>query len=113
MYSTVTVDLPLIVCINVTQLSEVTQEDSIYEEMDPTVVPGELTLEEFVKNFDHTLPQQVCFVCNMNLVEIMCNVCDSRTYELGANKSCMQLPVVKRILMAGDLLTNFLCSSRA
>ena len=49
--------------------------------MDPTVVPGELTLEEFVKNFDHTLPQQVGFVCTlMNLIKnnnyVMCDSMD-------------------------------------
>ncbi len=56
-------------------------DDLIYEEMDPTVVPGELTLEEFVKNFDHTLPQQVGFVCTlMNLIKnnnyVMCDSMD-------------------------------------
>ena len=34
-------------------------EDDAYVQMDPILVPGELTLTEFVKNFSHTLPQRV------------------------------------------------------
>ena len=36
-------------------------DDDAYVQMDPMIVPGELTLTEFVKNFSHTLPQRVSF----------------------------------------------------
>lgn len=46
-------------------------DGAIYEQMDPDIVPGEMTLEEFVKNFGHTLPQQVCLHCGEE-IEICC-----------------------------------------
>lgn len=47
-------------------------DGAIYEQMDPDIVPGEMTLEEFVKNFGHTLPQQVCLHCGEEIEIVVC-----------------------------------------
>ena len=56
------------------QVIQMDDDDNIYEQMDAAVVPGEMSLTAFTKNFSHSLPQQVSYAGvagNFRMVEIL------------------------------------------